>query len=236
MGLCQPDNLNFSCGACCGLFNLKLSSSEYEKILTERTRFMESSVDFEKPWTVSNFRKKREKEEENHKKNDETIYNCPYLGYIDDNRKKIGCMIHPGKTKNPLSQNFSFYGASICQGYICKNIDRDTSSDWESIFISMNLDSYMYSELSADHITIECIEGFFKEKKIPIKYIFNNYSSLIKEILLHKFNKSKTSLLNMTSFELDMNTNYIDNYFDKLVLRLDLMPADELYNKLIALK
>jgi len=231
MSLCQSKK-DFSCGACCGLFNLDLETKEYKSILEERTNQFATNVNYDISWTIAEFRKSRESIESKFNKKDETIYNCPYLGYIDEYQKKIGCMIHPNRTGNPKSQNFSFYGTSICQGYSCKNIERSSSTSWKEIFEKLELSSIEYSRLASDHITIDRIENFFQS--LEINLFDSNYFHLIKKLLLHILTLEKSK--NLTSFEIDMETDKGNKFFELLVLRLELKGEEEIYFELEEIK
>ncbi len=74
--------------------------------------------------SIAAYRQSREKSEAHIARRDEETYVCPFFG-IPRERSVPGCMIHPSITGNPHSQNFSFYGASICQAYDCPNKERD---------------------------------------------------------------------------------------------------------------
>ena len=118
---CQRETV--SCGSCCGIYNLNLSPSDRSVLLRERTdRF--SAVDPSNAGQMAAYRQEREEAEASLARHNNETYVCPYFG-IPRGRSLAGCMIHPGITGNPHSQNFSFYGASICQAYDCPNKDRD---------------------------------------------------------------------------------------------------------------
>lgn len=230
MSLCQSNGS--SCGACCGLFNIDYPPIELKKILTERTKYFSENVDYSKRETVISYREDFEKKELAYPKKDATIYNCPFLGYIDGNNR-IGCMIHPVKTGDPKSQNFSFYGASICQTYDCRNKERVNAIDWENFFDSLGLDECQYSNLAGDHILITRIEEFFSDLGISLSSMFQDHSNLLKRILLYKISK-RTS--NITSFEIDMESSIEGSKFQKLVDKLGLVASEDLYLDLDSLK
>lgn len=230
MSLCQ--SRGSSCGACCGLFNIDYPPFEIKKILTERTKYFSENVDYSKRETVISYREDFEKKESEYPKKDATIYNCPFLGYIDE-KNRIGCMIHPVKTGDPKSQNFSFYGSSICQTYDCRNKERLNAGDWENFFDSLGLDECQYSNLAGDHILITRIEEFFLDIGISLPSMFQNHSALLNKILLYKIN-NKTS--NITSFEIDMESSIEGTKFQKLIDKLGLGASDELFLDLDKLK
>ncbi|MCB1175962.1 MAG: hypothetical protein KDK36_00130 [Leptospiraceae bacterium] len=224
MSLCQP-NEKFSCGACCGLFNLKIDFNEYKNILQERTEVFHKTVDFSIRWTMPEYRKIRENKESNYPKKDDTIYNCPFLGYIDENRNRIGCMIHPFFTGDPKSQNFSFYGAGICQAYDCKNKEKDSANEWKKLFEEVAQNSVEYTRLASNHILINRIEKFFESKQIPLNLLFSTYRKFIKSVLVLEINSPNKYL---TSFELEMESifgreeealmEYLENFDDEEIL------------------
>lgn len=164
MSLCHPDREGsppkVSCGACCGLFNLKLDSSGYKRLLKERTDEFRSTVNLSVRHTFPAFRQHREAVEQGFSKNDDMTYNCPFLGYVDEKEARIGCMIHPIFTGDPKSQNFSFYGTSICQAYDCKNKEHELVDLWEKIFLDVTEDSVQFSHLASDHILCFVLERF----------------------------------------------------------------------------
>ncbi len=102
MSLCQPEK-NISCGGCCGLLNLELKVDEYRNLLQERTREFQEIVNFQIRHTIPEYRQKREKKELEISRKDETIYNCPFLGYIGERVSRIGCMIHPAAASSDIT-------------------------------------------------------------------------------------------------------------------------------------
>lgn len=233
MNLCQPYTNQFSCGSCCGIFNIDLEFTSYEKILKERTSDFRSNVKFDEPWRMIDYRQRREDIEKDLQKIDSLTYSCPYLGFIDECYQKIGCMIHPENTKDPKSQNFSFYGSSICQGYSCQNYDRTHSDLWQRLFESIASNFFEYSMLAADHITVNYIENFFLESGIQTNLIFTKYNEVLKELLMRKFKKKELhTLLHQTSFEIDMDETR-DNFFEKIQKRLKITKKEEIYKELL---
>ncbi|MCB1169254.1 MAG: hypothetical protein KDK25_02915 [Leptospiraceae bacterium] len=113
-----------SCFACCGLPDLDLKATEYRSILQSRTREFESLEMDESRFR--GYRLDREEKERDIPRKNGEIYVCPFLGYIAPSRP--GCMIHPARTGNPLSQNYSFYGASICLSYDCPSKEKEEES------------------------------------------------------------------------------------------------------------
>ncbi len=208
MSLCQ--NKKTSCGACCGIFNLDVDKKQIHKILVTRTNDFKLNVIYSKKKTVIEFREKFEELELEFPKKDVYTYNCPFLGFIEE--KKIGCMIHPSSTGDKNSQNYSFYGASICSVYDCKNKEE---RNWLEVLLSeMNLDYYEYSSIASNHIFVSKIQNLFiqNEIQIDLKNLKqkNFFEILIMEYLITKKN-------NFTSFELEMEVKEKINYKKELI-------------------
>lgn len=201
MSLCHPDQGNVSCGACCGLFNLKLTTSEYKSLLLERTTEFKKTVNFEVRHSFPIYRKERETKEAHIPKKDDMTYNCPFLGYVDDTKQRIGCMIHPVFTGDPKSQNFSFYGTSICQAYDCKTKESALADLWESLFVEIAKDSVEYSFLSADHIFTYAVEKFFSHSLLNVEDMFQSYR--LELVSLFRMRLDTSHQKNFTSFEIN---------------------------------
>ncbi|ULH28986.1 MULTISPECIES: hypothetical protein [Leptospira] len=226
MSLCQPGRGNFSCGSCCGIFNLDLSFDKIRKLIFERTEEFKNSVDFQKPWTMAEYRKVREKKEVTIRRKDELVYNCPFLGAFG---KRIGCMIHPVFSGDPLSQNYSFYGSSICQGYECRNMERKSSKLWEDLLGEMKLDSFTYSAIASDYETIDLIEETFSQKGISIQELFQSKKELLKRLIQRKIDQN-VAMMN-TSFEISMEEKK-KSAQERLIQRLSLASATDLSNEM----
>lgn len=201
MSLCHPEKGSVSCGACCGLFNLKLRPSEFKNLLLERTTEFKSTVNFEVRHTFPIYRKERETKEAHILKKDEMTYNCPFLGYVDNAKQRIGCMIHPIFTGDPKSQNFSFYGTSICQAYDCKTKEGALANLWENLFVEIAKDSVEYSFLSADHIFAYAVEKWFSHSQLNVEDMFQTYRLELVE--LFRIRLQTSSEKHFTSFEIN---------------------------------
>ncbi len=120
-----------SCGACCGIFNLQLNPAERTQLLADRERaFRSVRADFSLNESYVAYRTERESLERKIPRSNPEVYVCPFFGYLDDEMdgngfRRTGCMVHPTITGREKSQDFSFYGTSICQAYDCRNKERD---------------------------------------------------------------------------------------------------------------
>lgn len=114
--LCQPD-AGKSCGACCGLYNYVDSSREAltQRLhaRTKRFRALVKTPDDVKCYAGETFAS------EDFRMRYEVIYCCEYLGFLDEQGKKVGCLLHPMQNSGLDLRGCSFYGQEICAGHIC---------------------------------------------------------------------------------------------------------------------
>jgi hypothetical protein len=173
MSLCQNEN---SCVACCGTLNLQLSNEALRHLLSERTAQCPGEGRADHASLVA-YRHAREKIESSLKRYDESIYVCPFAGWIDTGR--AGCLIHPVRTGRPDSQNASFYGASICQSYNCRlrekekvrsfsliekshaaNEPEHPVTDWKKLALKIAAgDALIYSRIIGDALFYRLVEA-----------------------------------------------------------------------------
>ena len=114
--LCQPDGRK-SCGACCGLYNYADSRREsLERRLARRTRIFRETV--RGPEDLAGFSEKVRSSEDPAKLY-EVIYCCEYLGFLDGEQTKVGCLLHPLQNGGADLRSVSFYGRELCDGHFC---------------------------------------------------------------------------------------------------------------------
>ncbi|MDX1958450.1 MAG: hypothetical protein SFU98_07750 [Leptospiraceae bacterium] len=143
-------------------------------------------------------------------------------------------MIHPNRTGNPKSQNFSFYGTSICQGYNCKNIERPTKPAWKKFFDKQDYNSLIYSKIASDHIFIDRLEDFFSSLGKDIETVILEEEQFLKRIFQYKIEKDANP--NKTSFEIDMEVDKVGREWELLVIELGLREDEEIYRGLLEKK
>ncbi len=223
--LCQSNS--HSCGACCGIFNLQVSKQDLDQILWDRTEDFQKNTNFQIRWTLSEYRKRREDTEDQISRVDHTTYVCPFLGMISETR--IGCMIHPIFSGDPKSQNLSFYGASICQGYDCKTKEHQMASSLQGLLDQEPLDYFIYSNLVADSITLQFVLEYFYSMNYSLEDLFTSKKELFQKLIYWKF--SIGFYLNCTSFEFPEHIE--GNPFEKLVKHLQIKETDKLYFELL---
>jgi len=155
MVLCQPDAAK-SCGACCGLYNYVDSSREsLVKRLSARTkryREMVKSPDDLPRYANATFAA------EDFRKRYEVIYCCEYLGFLDAEEKKVGCLVHPLQNGGVDMRTVSFYGRDVCAGHLCPSHHFIPRSQ-QMILLKIIDDWYLYGLCLTD---IDLVVTYFR--------------------------------------------------------------------------
>ncbi|MBU8898852.1 hypothetical protein KRR26_24890 [Corallococcus sp. M34] len=114
--LCQPGG-GASCGACCGLYNFQDHSrfmlAEHLSIQTERLRHT--------PREPAAYRDAAQ--ELLARRPQQPLFPavrvCPLLGFLDDDRRQVGCLGHPKVTGGVDLRDCGVYRAAICETFTC---------------------------------------------------------------------------------------------------------------------
>ena len=153
--LCQPDPTK-SCGACCGLYNWEdHSRATLDPLLQRRTRlFLSSGKDpelFQKTYSVEKL--------PSNPKLVEAIYNCEFLGFLDGEEKRVGCLLHPSvNQEEDLRYHCCFYGAELCAGHFCPSYTFLSKTEQKTVLVSLD-DWYLYGLVITD---IDLVKEFFQ--------------------------------------------------------------------------
>ncbi|KAF0123445.1 MAG: cytoplasmic protein [bacterium] len=153
--LCQPD-CGKSCGACCGLYNWNDHSRDtLEPLLHKKTEFFQSLVQ-----SSESFDTYREKVSElfPQSKLFETIYNCEFLGFVDEKRERIGCLLHPMVNNGEDLRGNSFYGKELCASHQCPSYTYLTESEKKAVIYGSD-DWYLYGLVITD---IDFVKEYFR--------------------------------------------------------------------------
>ena len=73
----------------------------------------------------------------------EVIYCCEYLGFLDKEEKKVGCLLHPEQNSGLDLRACSFYGQELCAGHFCPSHHFIPQSQ-SQILIKIIDDWYLY--------------------------------------------------------------------------------------------
>jgi len=153
--LCQPDGCK-SCGACCGLYNYADSTREsLTRRLRDRTKIFGEMV--KAPADLAAFADVIKKRESNTKLYD-VIYCCKYLGFLDSDEKRVGCLLHPLQNDGVDMRNVSFYGVELCNGHFCPSY-HFISREEKRAMIRIIDDWYLYGLCITD---IDLVKEYFR--------------------------------------------------------------------------
>jgi len=153
--LCQPDAAK-SCAACCGIYNYAGNTRaalvrrfEYRSGLMALARRGELSLD--------DYRSAVRRREDG-KRIYKTIYSCEFAGFVDDTRRRVGCMLHPMVTGGDDLRDVSFYGREICEGHFCPSYQNLAMNEALCV-IDVIDDWYLYGVVITD---IDFVKTFFR--------------------------------------------------------------------------
>ena len=118
MNLCYPDGTK-SCAACCGLYNvgdatkqaLERKLESRTKIFGETERTAGALIEFEHIVRSS----------EDNAAVDEVIHVCEFTGFLDEDRRTVGCLLHPTAPGNSGIdlRGLCHYGSMACKAFFC---------------------------------------------------------------------------------------------------------------------
>ncbi|HET6489340.1 MAG TPA: hypothetical protein VFG28_06215 [Syntrophales bacterium] len=153
--LCQPD-ASKSCGACCGLYNYADSSREdLAERLRNRTRLFRQTV--RSPEDLSRFSEKVNGMEDGRKRY-AVIHCCEYVGFLDGQEKRVGCLLHPLQNAGRDMRDASFYGRELCDGHFCPSYSYLSRAEKLAILEILD-DWYLYGVCITD---IDLVKEFFR--------------------------------------------------------------------------
>lgn len=153
--LCQPGG-GKSCGACCGLYNyLDSSRASLTERLRKRTRRFRESVRDEKDLLPFS-RETREKEPQ--ARIYPVIYCCEYLGFLDGEETRVGCLLHPLQNGGKDLRDISFYGRELCDGHFCPSYHFLTRQEQQAVLHIVD-DWYLYGLCITD---IDLVKEYFR--------------------------------------------------------------------------
>ncbi len=149
--LCQPDEEK-SCSACCGIYNFVKNdkNSLILRLKTNTLALKESSPeDHSKTFRILYNGKG---------KLFETIFNCEFVGFLDKDFKRVGCLLHPSQNGGRDLRDLSFYGSELCEGHFCLSYYYLTSKEQELVIRTID-DWYLYGLTITD---IDLVKGVFQ--------------------------------------------------------------------------
>ncbi len=147
--LCQVGTC-VSCGSCCGLYNIpNLSRERLHGFLKERTERFTSvprSID-----TILAFEQERIAAEGGHYPIPD-FHHCVFVGLIQDQGERIGCLLHPlARGNNGVDwRGLSYYGGAACKHFFCPSYD-ELPTRFKMIARTALTDWYNYGLIIVEH-------------------------------------------------------------------------------------
>jgi hypothetical protein len=162
-----------------------------------------------------------------------------YLGFLDSEERKVGCLLHPAQNTGLDLRSVSFYGQELCAGHICPSHHFIPQSQ-SQILIKIIDDWYLYGLCVTD---IDLVTTYFRmladrigEELKP--EIFDNES--LKEIACEFFNwkitwpfrSPGTDRLGKYYFD---GSQYMISYIDYKKFGRDVSPLNTIFLSLSSL-
>ena len=158
--LCQPDDSK-SCGACCGLYNWEdHSRAALEPLLRRRTSLFFSMREdprrFQEVFSAGSL--------PTGPKLLDAVYNCEFLGFLDGEGKRVGCLLHPSVNHGEDLRNYCYYGADLCAGHFCPSYTYLTKVEQKTVLASLD-DWYLYGLAITD---IDLVKEFCRHAQMRL--------------------------------------------------------------------
>ncbi len=152
--LCQPDGEK-SCAACCGIYNFKdISRQSLTRRLRRNTRALERSRGTF-PARLTRHTRLHRSRDNGFRKRFSTLYNCEFVGFLDPERRLVGCLLHPEGNDGRDWRDFSFYGRELCEGHFCLSYYYLSVNEQKLVIDSIS-DWYLYGLVITD---IDLVKG-----------------------------------------------------------------------------
>jgi hypothetical protein len=154
LNLCRPDSRK-SCAACCGLYNVPdATRTGLTAKLEKRSslfRTTQRSVDALEEYQAAI------NHEETDPPLDAAIHVCEFTGFLDADRKIVGCLLHPSAPGNGGVdlRGLCYYGSMACKSFFCpswsevpashRRILLDVLDDWRLYGLVMTDPGFIHS-------------------------------------------------------------------------------------------
>jgi hypothetical protein len=159
--LCHPDTEK-SCGACCGLYNWRdHSRHRLRALLAARTELYTSCK--ARTSSIELYRARVRQLDPPHKLC-EAVYNCEFLGFTDEGKRRVGCLLHPAANSGSDLRSLSFYGKELCQGHQCPSHSYLSKEEKKAVMNAVD-DWYLYGLVITD---IDLVKDFLEKAAVTL--------------------------------------------------------------------
>ncbi|WNG23624.1 hypothetical protein F0U62_05965 [Cystobacter fuscus] len=150
--LCQPGR-GASCGACCGLYNFRdHSRASLTARLNEQTEAFAALPPKHGAWRT---RALALLESRRASPLFPAVRVCPLLGFVDEERTRVGCLGHPKVTGGVDLRDCGVYHAELCETFTCPSFTWLTDAQARLIQVAC-ADWYLYGLVLTD---VEFVRG-----------------------------------------------------------------------------
>jgi len=136
-----------SCGACCGLYNLRDPSRRATKALLDRRTDALAGV----PRTPEAFRAAAAKLRAGEGPPlFPSVRVCPLLGWLDEARTRVGCLAHPLATGGADLRDCGAYDVRTCESFFCPSHAWLGEDEAELAVVACGADAHLYGLVVTD--------------------------------------------------------------------------------------
>ncbi|QSQ20520.1 hypothetical protein JY651_35530 [Pyxidicoccus parkwayensis] len=150
--LCQPGG-GASCGACCGLYNFR----DHTRVALTEQLAMQTERLHRVPWEASAWQEAARELIAARRAAPmfPAVRVCPLLGFLDKDRKQVGCLGHPLVTGGTDLRDCGVYRASVCETFTCPSFGWLTDAQARLVQVAC-ADWYLYGLVITD---VEFVRG-----------------------------------------------------------------------------
>lgn len=155
--LCQPESrtgFGVSCASCCGIYNYR---GHHRGLVSEILEIQTALFSGWEGTAEAADRIVKEVERRRPAARFEVIYNCPFTGFLDAERTRVGCLLHPGHAGRDL-RDFCRYGHRTCGEARCTAYTY-LSEEEKAAVIAASGDWYLYGLCITD---LDLVKDFFE--------------------------------------------------------------------------
>lgn len=161
MNICVPDHRK-SCAACCGLYNVADATRPelFAKLLRRTELFRSTPRDAD---SICAYKDETALLESNEPL-EEIIHVCEFTGFLDDDQRLVGCMLHPSAVGNHGLdlRGLCHYGSMACKAFYCPAW-RELSPAQRDLVAEAIDDWHLYGLVMTDVEFVQAVTGLIEK-------------------------------------------------------------------------
>ncbi|SFM81372.1 hypothetical protein [Thermodesulforhabdus norvegica] len=155
--LCQPDETK-SCAACCGIYNFLSNGRDHVALRLQRNRRALQNLTPGKDDVIKSHSLRYRVQDNGEGKLFQSIFNCEFVGFLDEHCRRVGCLIHPERLGGEDLRHYSFYGQNLCRDHFCLSYYY-LSLQEQRLVVTTIRDWYLYGLIITD---IDLVKAVFR--------------------------------------------------------------------------